>query len=289
MTNPLTWQGRDPNSRRSGASAWADIQARTGLGNDYLQRAGQITGYTDATGAADITGEQENRLGEAWAQETGNAYVPWVASSPGGNALPFQAVEVPEAPMVSLARVGRPGTYAPTGFQAPSMAAAMANPGYQFSAQEAVDRTLNSAAAAGMTRGPNARRAVAENILDLAERNYGTVYDREYQQWLAENGLAGDAFDRNLGADVTVTGANNNAALAELEPQLQEWEARILAGDRNADRARLIGTYNTDDQFRREQAAIGNQRIARRDAVDEWWRGTNFDEDRLRYLTQMGL
>lgn len=206
-----------------------------------------------------------------------------------GPVMPPTTQTIPDAPNTTLGRIAMPAPFTVSPFVAPTAEDAFNDPGYKFAEDRAMKGVLHGASAAGLTRTPQAREAVATTVGNLASQRYGDVYNRRFNEWLGKLSAEGQAFDRNLGAQIGITGANNQAALAELDPQLSTWEARILAGDRGLERDRLNAMWLGDSRFRQDQADIFNRFRER----DWWrtgaWRDEDFAEARRRFLAQMGL
>lgn len=125
----------------------------------------------------------------------------------------------PAAPFQAPAPYTPPVSYVPTqfnygDFQAPTLADAQNQPGYQFGLQQGQDALQNSAAARGLLRGGGTLKDLFNYTNSAAEQNYGNVFNQDlttygtnrsnaYGNWAQneQNRAAAYGVNANLGAD----------------------------------------------------------------------------------------
>lgn len=134
-------------------------------------------------------------------------------------------------------------------FKAPTLEQAEQNPGYQFAKKEMLGTLQNSYAGRGLARTPNAYNAFMQNVNNLAEQNYGNVFNRErdvfgtnegnrftaYQEntgnlfntWKTNKDLALDIFDRDYKGDYDKFSFTRDAEKFDANTALQKWLAKV--------------------------------------------------------------
>jgi len=120
-------------------------------------------------------------------------------------------------------------------FTAPTAEQALAEPGYQFTADEGRRAVEQSAAGRGVLRTGGTLKDILKYGQSLATQQYGNVYNR-----------AADTYDRNYG---------NSYQLAKdsYAPKLQDWAARVTGGQRAGElgfnRAYDVWTNNANQAY----------------------------------------
>jgi hypothetical protein len=272
----------DPTKQwATGDAMWGEFKGATGLGDEWLDEAKKTAGYASGP----VTGAQWNTLGKEFASRTpGWGFQDWQAPPPP-EAGPSLDLTVPDAPGLTLDRLTKPDPFMPKDFVAPTADAALNDPGYKFALDQSIGALENSASASGMTRHPNARQAIIAKAGDMASQRYQDVYDRQFKEWGAGEDARANAYLANFGVDQTATSANNDATVAEYDPSRATWEARLLAGDKNIDRAWQREVFGKDAAFR-DKAFDANEYWRNR---DDWWRGEDQALNLKKFLAQMGL
>jgi hypothetical protein len=87
----------------------------------------------------------------------------------------------------------------PVPFTAPTAADMAADPGYQFRLQQGQQALERSGAARGVTRTGGTLKDVLDYGQRAASQEYGNVFNRMASQYGMNEGLRGEAFDRNAG------------------------------------------------------------------------------------------
>ncbi|HEX3941582.1 MAG TPA: hypothetical protein VHX11_08890, partial [Acidobacteriaceae bacterium] len=87
-----------------------------------------------------------------------------------------------------------------TPFQAPTLAQAEQNPGYQFALQQGTQALDQSAAATGNLYSGTQGKALEQYGQGLGEQNYQQVYNNAMQQYMNQYGILSNT--ANLGANV---------------------------------------------------------------------------------------
>ena len=161
------------------------------------------------------------------------------------NALDFQKQEYEqqqanEAPFIKAGQgaVNTLSTYAP--FTAPTLEEAKAQPGYQFALQEGENAINQNAAATGNVYSGTTLRAADQFAQNLAETNYGNVYNRSlgtYEtnlnrlQSLAGEGLTGTGQAAAAGGQAASNIGNINMATgAQIGQDIQNAGAAEASG-----------------------------------------------------------
>lgn len=99
---------------------------------------------------------------------------------------------------------------APAAFQAPTMAQAEQEPGYQFALTQGVNALENSATARGETFSPNTSVGIQNYGQQAAQQNYGNVYNRALGQ-----------YQQNYQNAFNTWSGNNQGALGNYQAQVQ--------------------------------------------------------------------
>ena len=141
------------------------------FGGNKQASAAQSAQQLEAKNQADALAFQK----QEWQQQQGNL-APWITQGQGAvstlGGLENQALTGagPLAPWTQQ-------------FQAPTLAQAQAEPGYQFALQQGTGALQNSAAASGNLLTGNTGEALQQYGQGLAEENYQNVYNRAMQQY----------------------------------------------------------------------------------------------------------
>jgi hypothetical protein len=333
----IVWGGVDPNSTfGTGAYAWDQFKKKTNLGDDYLDQARGLTGYTDASGAADFSGAQWNTLGREWANQTGNVFQDWTAPAPTPTPTPTPtpaptATPTP-APAPAADAVGKttwgdsitlpdvidaPNPFAYTPFDAPTGEDALNDPGYKFALNQGIGQINASHAAKGDLFTGGTVKGLVDYANQSAAQQYDKVYDRDFQQWAAEQGMSADEADRNWGRNTDVYDRNIDAAVLRnqaytgdraydfgreaFDTQNNQWQQQFDTGNRQWDKTyesgerrwqqdfdQRVNEFANSDQFRRYVYGTDDEYRRWRDAENDAWKRTVMDEERKRFLATLG-
>ena len=293
---PLTFAGVGSAWKKKGRDALTEFETRLGRTTTPAEREQmrQMIGYTDLTGEADVLGEQFDQWQQYAAQHTpGATWTPWSAPTtppPGGGTTPTTpGVPTPWTPNpFPWKNVGPAPTFTPPPlpgqFQAPTAAGVQAEPGYALGLQQGQETLETGAAAQGILR-------TGKTLGDLARygQDYATdAYDRAYNRAAGAYGLEMDRYGAQLGA-----------AQAQYQPQFAEWQQRQRQAELDQERDWMRHVYGEDNAWRREEfmrndewrrAVYGTEDEYRRarDRETDAWKRYVLEEERRRFLAQMG-
>jgi hypothetical protein len=135
-----------------------------------------------------------------------------------------------------------PGNPLQQRFSAPTAAEAEATPGYQFTLQQGLKATQNSAAARGLGTSGAALKGASTYATGLADSTYNDVYQRALNTFNTNYKSASDNANRLTG----LVGSGQNAAggLGALGAQTSGNIANTLTSGANASAAGTIGSAN---------------------------------------------
>jgi hypothetical protein len=151
----------------------------------------------------------------------------------------------------------------PGQFQAPSLEAALNNPGYQFRLQEGQKALERSASSRGTLLTTGTLKDLTQYGQDMATQEYDKVYNRALGEYQTEYNVASDSYDRNRNNAFTAYTANADIGLRGQALNLQSalgfgslnWQRESGMWDRNYQMERdRIG----DAQFDASLAASGS-------------------------------
>lgn len=282
----LTLRGIDPAAKMKGADAWAKLQSSIGQPIDQYQGwAKNKINYTDPTGQAEISGSDFNVLQQEAANFFGGTFTPWAQpqqqqTTPTATPdLPWNANQGQWGQTLAL-----PEAFKATGFRAPSWSEAQNDPGYQLALKESQNAIENSASARGAVFHPNTMRALVEDAQNRASSQYDKVYNREYDAWKEQFGQGKDVYDRSVDSGLLRDKAYKedrafDLGIAALNKDDKRWWADFqqrVNEFTNSDQFRRY-VYGTDDEFRRWRATVGDA-----------WQRTLLDEERARFLAELG-
>lgn len=127
-------------------------------------------------------------------------------------------------------------------FAAPTAAEAAASPGYQFTLQQGLKATQNSAAARGLGTSGAALKGASTYATGLADSTYNDVYNRALQTFNTNYKSASDNVNRLTG----LVGSGQNAAggLGALGAQTSANIGNTITSGANAQAAGTIGSAN---------------------------------------------
>lgn len=127
-------------------------------------------------------------------------------------------------------------------FSAPTAAEAGASPGYQFTLQQGLKATQNSAAARGLGTSGAALKGASTYATGLADSTYNDVYNRALQTFNTNYKSASDNVNRLTG----LVGSGQNAAggLGALGAQTTANIGNTITSGANAQAAGTIGSAN---------------------------------------------
>lgn len=127
-------------------------------------------------------------------------------------------------------------------FSAPTAAEAEASPGYQFTLQQGLKATQNSAAARGLGTSGAALKGASTYATGLADSTYNDVYQRALNTYKTNYGAASDNVNRLTG----IVGSGQNAAggMGALGAQTSANIGNTITSGANAQAAGTIGGAN---------------------------------------------
>jgi hypothetical protein len=127
-------------------------------------------------------------------------------------------------------------------FSAPTAAQAQATPGYQFTLQQGLKATQNSAAARGLGTSGAALKGATTYATGLADSTYNDVYNRALQTYNTNYNTASNNVNRLQ--SVVGSGQNAAAGLGSLGAQTANSIGNTLTGAANASASGTIGSAN---------------------------------------------
>lgn len=176
-----------------------DLAAIEAAGRAYDAANGYIGGYM--SGGQWVHGSPSSSAGGGYAGGGGDI---------GGGGDPSASWQWPSYTAPSYQSAGpftpRRGTwdYTPFAykeFNAPTIEQARNNPGYQFAAQEGINRLENSAAGRGTLRSGMTLKDIIGWGNKFADQNYDQVFNRELTTYGTNRNNAFDAYKTNLDTD----------------------------------------------------------------------------------------
>jgi len=221
-----------------------------------------------------------------------NAVNASATAAPGGTAAPASDLinfTPTAAPVWKGSNVATPTYSAPAAFAAPTADQMTVDPGYQFRLNEGQRALQNSGAARGTLRSGAMMSDLLNYGQQAASQEYQNVYNRAKDIYSAATdrakdlyGAQGDAYQRDF--------TERTSAFA---PQMTQWQADNLAKQRNAeynaDREWQRTLYTGDSAFRDRELALSDAYRNRAYAGDDAFRYANMDEERKRFLINVGL
>ena len=130
-----------------------------------------------------------------------------------------------------------PSYTAPVPFTMPTAADMAADPGYQFRLQQGQQALERSGAARGVTRTGGTLKDILDYGQRAASQEYGNVYNRMAGQYGMNEGLRGEAFDRNASNDWNAWAGNEAGRARAYDVN----EANRLGAERQTQQGRLTG------------------------------------------------
>jgi hypothetical protein len=127
-------------------------------------------------------------------------------------------------------------------FTAPTAAQAAATPGYQFTLQNGLKATQNSASARGLGSSGAAIKGAESYASGLAESTYGDTFNRALQTYATNYGTASDNVNRLLG--LVQVGGNAAAQTGQLGTASTNSIAGTLTSGAAASAAGQVGSAN---------------------------------------------
>lgn len=176
----------DPTAPAAGATytpaqfqQWYQSKHGAAIDPNLLQQIGSAVGPAGAGGAySQAQWEQAQGMASGPPGTNGNT----AGFFPEFNPTPYEA---------------GPAYTAPTPFQAPTMADAEANPGYQFALQQGSQAIMGNAAAAGLAKSGGTLKNLMAYGQQMGQQNYGQVYDRAAGQYAQNYNMGRDAWMMN--------------------------------------------------------------------------------------------
>jgi hypothetical protein len=127
-------------------------------------------------------------------------------------------------------------------FAAPTAAEAEATPGYQFTLQQGLKATQNSAASRGLGTSGAALKGASTYATGLADSTYNDVYNRALNTYKTNYGAASDGAARLQG--IVSNGQNAAGGLGALGAQTASNIGNTITSGANAQAAGTIGGAN---------------------------------------------
>lgn len=136
------------------------------------------------------------------------------------------------------------GSFQPPAFNAPTFAAPAPfeydafsipsaddvlaqSPGYEFRRQEGARPLTNAASARGVLRSGAYDKALGEYLQNFASQEYSNVYNRRFNEWLANRSAAAEDYDRTWRNALTEYSLGYNQEVDEYNRALQTYGANF--------------------------------------------------------------
>lgn len=121
----------------------------------------------------------------------------------------------------------RRADFAPTTFAAPTMEAALNDPGYKFRVQQGRESLQNWAAARGTLNDTDTGKMLEDYGQNAAEQGYGNVYARDFGTWQGNETDRFGAWSANEGADERTYDMNKRSQYVDpFEAAYKAWVQR---------------------------------------------------------------
>jgi hypothetical protein len=152
-------------------------------------------------------------------------------------------------PTLNLPRWEAPPAFTHPDFRAPTQAEAEAEPGFDYALKQGIKAYENSKAYTGTYRGGATIKGINDYARNMANQNYGQVFERAGQTYDRNRGNAAQNYMTNYGVSRDVFDRNYGAAKDEYAPRARAAE---LQYGRDWD----MFAYEGDDAYRRWKALI---------------------------------
>lgn len=175
----------DPGVDGAGPAAdfWQGYQGAPGQGQGQTQQApggADPFAYTNGSLLTPWSGQFQNPYGQAPGYSPVSPYQYQQAGYSPYAAQGLQAPNQLQAPgPFNYGQALPPGYQTPAPFQAPTLAQAQQNPGYQFALQTGVGAMESSASAKGLTGSPATLKAINDYAQNFAQQNYANVLNQQ--------------------------------------------------------------------------------------------------------------
>ena len=181
----------------------ASIQQQIASSGEAKAHAGG-TG-TGTGGGGGLGGDTSSTFGPWTGSFAAPARTPTPAApawTPIGAAPVYQAPDYKQAPAFSFTEAAptykTPDPFSYAAFQAPTMADALNDPGYQFRLQQGTDALQNAAAAKGTLADSGTLKALIDYGQGAASQEYGNIWNRDFGAWGKGYDVAKGTYDTNV-------------------------------------------------------------------------------------------
>lgn len=145
----------------------------------------------------------------------------------GGGALANFGEAAPQ--LAQIPAFQRRPDFVPTTFTAPTMEAALNDPGYKFRVQQGRDSLQNWAAARGTLNDTDTGKMLEDYGQNSAEQGYGNVYARDFGAWQGNEADRFGAWSANESADERTYGINRQSQY--MDPYEAAYNAWVQRGN----------------------------------------------------------
>ncbi|MBA3578920.1 MAG: hypothetical protein H0W42_02945 [Gemmatimonadaceae bacterium] len=276
-----TWKGVDPSKRYRASEVLSGLEGYAGRSLTDQDRSTAFSALGRNIGSADeeLSGDEYNTLLRTGAGMTGGAtFEPFggggPAPPPGAKKWDWDTIDAAPA-------FNGPAAFKHEGFQVPGAAGMYADPGYQFRLDEGRKALEASKAGSGKFASGETLRALTDYGQGMASQEYGNVFNRATTAYGLNRGNAADMWDKEM-----------DLSQLQYAPEFATWQAQNAAktgrGNAEFDREWQREIYYNDDRFRK--AVFGSDDEFRRavQAENNTWKRELLEEERLKFLTQMG-